>query len=141
MEIVLPDGGAISCINAIKRNKEIGKRKGELIEIGDPFRDGRSAVKPTVDRPRPGIGHVGRALGKRNGDWQRQIRHKLGQLAVLLFYLGNIGGSARQTNGHMFTQTEGPVVPAARLDRPDRQICPFGKLRGDEPANERGING
>lgn len=67
VEIVRACQRAIGSIDGIKRNKEIGKRMGELIEIGDPFRGGRFAVKPTVDRPLPGIGFIGRALRQRSG--------------------------------------------------------------------------
>jgi hypothetical protein len=58
---------------------------------------------------------------------------------MLLFHLLRIGSRTWQPDGHAVAEMEGPVVPPAEFDGPDRQGGPLRKLRRDQPAHQRSV--
>ena len=47
---------------------------------------------------------------------------------------------AGQAHQQFWTETEGPVVPAVRLGRGNREAGPVRELSPNQPANQRGVD-
>ncbi|KUY61019.1 hypothetical protein WS48_18295 [Burkholderia sp. RF7-non_BP1] len=55
---------------------------------------------------------------------------------MFLLDLCNVCRATRHPDHHIIAQTEGPIVPASRLDHFYRQALPFGKLLLDQSMNQ-----
>ncbi len=87
----------------------------------------------------PRITFACHALAQRDGCHQRQLRPEDGQPVVLSLEVSS-NFAARQPYRQISPEPVDRVVPAGRLDRPNRQLRPLRELRLKETVNQRNVN-
>ena len=127
---------AVGGIDPLQSGEEVRECRTELRQVGDVVPARGVAVEPSVHRPRVRIPLTGCALGHRNRDRQWKLGGQHRQPALFLLDGERVRRRAGQSDRHLCTEMERPVVPALVRDRQDGQVGPLRELRGHQTPHQ-----
>jgi hypothetical protein len=114
----------------------VGRQRSAAKEVVRPGGRPPGGIDPVQggQEPGPSGGEAGQVI--RCGD----VRRLAGQPALLLVHLESIAGRTGQPDAQLCPEPKRPVVHAADVDRPDREVGPLRELVSHQRPHQRDID-